>query len=156
MAEKQNKTDNFTPTSSGKDKDLPKNLDAVSILSNEADIDLHDEKRQDIKSGTRPELAQTIAGVNPDDLEFIMDKVDSLSLDEALEIMAGILNDHKNDINFEEATYQRMQDLLKGPEAVGLSHAEYEYEVKSLVSTLIPSSTLVSQVFRCLHLSVKL
>ncbi|GME99152.1 unnamed protein product [Ambrosiozyma monospora] len=134
MSEKQKESDSYTPTSSGKDKDLNKSgsLDVVSISSNEAKTELNDEKRQDIKSGTRPELAQTIAGVNADDLEFIMDKVDRLSLDEALEIMTGILEEHKNDINFEKNTYERMQNLLKGPEAVGLSLADYEYEVKVL------------------------
>ncbi|GME90334.1 unnamed protein product [Ambrosiozyma monospora] len=61
-----------------------------------------------------------------------MDKVDALSLEEALEIMRGLLHDHKNDINFAAATYQRMEKLVEGPEAVGLSPADYEYEVKVL------------------------
>ncbi|GME72011.1 unnamed protein product [Ambrosiozyma monospora] len=91
-----------------------------------------EQTQQDINVSGKPELAQAIAGVDEDDLEYILDKIDSVSFEEVLETMAGILRDHKYDINFEATTYTRMEKLLEGPQAVGLSSEDYEYEVKAL------------------------
>ncbi|GMG26490.1 unnamed protein product [Ambrosiozyma monospora] len=91
-----------------------------------------EQTQQDINVSGKPELAQAIAGVDDDDLEYILDKVDSFSFDEVLEMMAGILRDHKDDINFEATTYARLENLLEGPQAVSLSLDDYEYEVKTL------------------------
>ncbi|GME89804.1 unnamed protein product [Ambrosiozyma monospora] len=107
----------------------------INSISTTQEINLNEKHYGEPRA--KPDLPE-IAGINPDDLEFIMDKVDALSLEEALEIMRGLLHDHKNDINFAAATYQRMEKLVEGPEAVGLSPADYEYEVKTLRRSFNP------------------
>ncbi|GME72920.1 unnamed protein product [Ambrosiozyma monospora] len=68
---------------------------------------------------------------NPKDFEHVKDKIATMTVDDAKEIISELLEFHKHDLNFQDNTYKRMQELLKGPEAAGCSPEDYEYEIKS-------------------------
>ncbi|GME72922.1 unnamed protein product [Ambrosiozyma monospora] len=54
-----------------------------------------------------------------------------MTLEDAKEIISELLEFHKHDINFQDTTYKRMEQLLQGPEAAGCSPEDYAYECKT-------------------------
>ncbi|GMG55725.1 unnamed protein product [Ambrosiozyma monospora] len=105
--------------------------------SNYIYIDADEKNRESSSLGgkhTAIVTTQQISGkstTNPDDFELVKDKIESMTLEDAKEIISELLEFHKHDINFQDTTYKRMELLLKGHEASGCSPEDYEYEIKS-------------------------
>ncbi|KAK9378542.1 OPT oligopeptide transporter protein-domain-containing protein [Kockiozyma suomiensis] len=62
--------------------------------------------------------------------EFILDKISTMSLDEALEILREAIDYHRDDFNFPVHTLERIQMLVQGFEHSDLDRDTYELEVR--------------------------
>lgn len=77
------------------------------------------------------ELGEKEAGIAPvDDLELVMDKVNTLTIDDAKRYLEEMLVEHEWDYNFSTAQKKKIEDLLAGPKDEA-SVADWELELKS-------------------------
>ncbi|KAK1751536.1 oligopeptide transporter 2 [Echria macrotheca] len=65
-----------------------------------------------------------------DDIEYVMDKIDALTVDECKEIIRKLLKYHEYDYNFASAQREKLRALLEGP-AEGESTEEWELKLKT-------------------------
>jgi OPT family small oligopeptide transporter len=65
-----------------------------------------------------------------DDIEYVIDKIDTLSIEECRSFITKLLYDHEYDYNFGVAQRQKLLNLLQGPEE-GQSNEEWELELKT-------------------------
>ncbi|ERS95325.1 uncharacterized protein SPSK_01435 [Sporothrix schenckii 1099-18] len=89
------------------DVDTKKKDDGVVVTSRAIDEKVHD---------LVDKLGDTATGLAPaDDIAFVMDKIDTLSVDEARAILEKMLVDHEYDYNFSQLQRDKISALLKGP-----------------------------------------
>lgn len=65
-----------------------------------------------------------------DDIHYVMDKIETLTVDECKVILAQLLKDHEYDYNFSSAQRVKIATLLEGP-AEGQATDEWELELKT-------------------------
>ena len=65
-----------------------------------------------------------------DDVEYVMDKVETLTVEQCKEILEKLLKDHEYDYNFDEAQRTKLRALINGP-LEGQSTQEWELELKT-------------------------
>lgn len=76
-------------------------------------------------------VGETQNGLAPvDDLEFVMDKISTLTVDECRVILEQLLKDHEYDYNFLQTQRNKIRALLDGP-LENQSNDEWELELKS-------------------------
>ncbi|TKA28232.1 hypothetical protein B0A50_04204 [Salinomyces thailandicus] len=76
-------------------------------------------------------LGDRVDGLAPErDIEFVMDKVGSLSVEECLAILADLLEEHKYDYNFATVQRNKIESLLLGPQE-NQNIDEWELELKT-------------------------
>lgn len=85
--------------------------------------------------GEVQELAEKLGdkdrGLAPvDDIEWVMDKIDTLTIDQCRTLMEKFLKDHEYDYNLANAQREKIQGLLVGP-AEGQSNDEWELALKT-------------------------
>ncbi|KAK0732321.1 oligopeptide transporter protein [Lasiosphaeris hirsuta] len=70
-------------------------------------------------------------GVAPiEDIEYVIDKIDILTVDECRAIIQKLLKDHEYDYNFASSQREKLKKLLEGP-AEGESTEEWELKLKT-------------------------
>lgn len=70
-------------------------------------------------------------GIAPrDDIQIVMDKIETLSIDDALAILRELLVEHEYDYNFPAVTRERITALLEGPIGVQ-KEVDWRLEVKT-------------------------
>ncbi|KAG5951036.1 hypothetical protein E4U53_003889 [Claviceps sorghi] len=109
--------DDTAPTKLAIDEksDMPKNGNEVDTVVNNLA-----EKLGDDKDGIAP----------IDDLEFVMDKIETLTVEQSREILEQLLKDHEYDYNFAEADRRKIRALLDGPLETQ-SVEEWEVQIKT-------------------------
>ena len=76
-------------------------------------------------------LGDRADGMAPvDDIQYVMDKIETLTVDECRAIIEKMLKDHEYDYNFSQAQREKLIALLKGP-ADGQTVDEWEVTLKS-------------------------
>jgi OPT family small oligopeptide transporter len=65
-----------------------------------------------------------------DDVEHVIDKVNTLSVDECREHIEQLLKDHEYDYNFSDAQRRRLEGLLAGPDGNGRAE-DWELQIKT-------------------------
>ncbi|KID94668.1 oligopeptide transporter protein, partial [Metarhizium majus ARSEF 297] len=65
-----------------------------------------------------------------DDIEYVMDRIEALTVPECKAILEELLKSHEYDYNFSNTLRQKLAHLLKGP-GEGQSTAEWELELKT-------------------------
>jgi len=65
-----------------------------------------------------------------DDIEHVMDKIDTLTIEECGAILQKLLKDHEYDYNFASSQREKLTKLLQGP-AEGESTEEWELKLKT-------------------------
>lgn len=102
----------------GLDEKRRSSLDAV----HDVDAVVHNlaEKLGDREDGLAP----------VDDIQFVMDKIHTLTIDDCREIIEELLKYHEYDYNFSNSQRQKLAALLKGP-LDGQSEEEWELEIKT-------------------------
>lgn len=70
------------------------------------------------------------------DIEYIYDKILSLTIEEALEILNDGIDYHSDDSNFPFEVMDKLKLLVQGPEASGTSQDEWEFDVKAEAAVL--------------------
>ncbi|QPG74451.1 hypothetical protein FOA43_001781 [Brettanomyces nanus] len=63
------------------------------------------------------------------DIHYVLDKIDGLSLEDALEILRTVEKNHKNDLNFPKTSKKKIEQLLHQPEL--FSKDEYDFGAKA-------------------------
>lgn len=70
-------------------------------------------------------------GIAPmDDIEYVMDKIETLTVDQCREIVINMLKEHEYDYNFSNALRTKFHELLEGPRD-GQTTEEWELEFKT-------------------------
>lgn len=76
-------------------------------------------------------IGETSTGLAPvDDIEHVMDKVDTLTMEECEMHIRKLLDDHKYDYNFAAAQRQKLEAMLEGP-TLGESTEDWELKMKT-------------------------
>ncbi len=63
------------------------------------------------------------------DVQFVIDKIKVMNMDESIQILKDTQVEHTGDLNFPETSRKLIDDLLAGPE--NFPEGEYEFEVKA-------------------------
>ncbi|VEU21635.1 DEKNAAC102211 [Brettanomyces naardenensis] len=109
---------------SSSSENLPKLEEKKDVTSfDEVDIDRHQRIFEKLGKSGKQQEEQT------EDIQYVLDRIDELTLDQALEILHNTQEHHKNDLNFPESSRQLISELLSGPE--NFAKADYEFEVKA-------------------------
>ena len=78
-------------------------------------------------------LGDRADGLAPkNDIDFVLDKVESLTVEDCRKILKELLEEHKYDYNFAATQRHKLENLLLGPQQQeGLSTEEWELELKT-------------------------
>lgn len=94
------------------------------------DASVNDGVLQELQELSR-RLGNGGGGLAPvDDIQYVMDKIDTLSVDDCREILEKLLKDHEYDYNLAEAQRTKLRALLAGP-AEGQTLDEWEINLKA-------------------------
>ncbi|KAK9375209.1 OPT oligopeptide transporter protein-domain-containing protein [Lipomyces chichibuensis] len=131
--------------------DLNEKLDGVLVRSNETDTSSDDfeKKVDDVRVTTvtdeeKMRVAERLAtaGKDVEDVlngsaaEFILEKLQQMTVDESLVILREALDYHDDDLNFPTETFEKIKLLLQGQEASQMDADTYELDLK-LEATLM-------------------
>ncbi|PTB40311.1 uncharacterized protein TrAFT101_004639 [Trichoderma asperellum] len=76
-------------------------------------------------------LGDRVTGTAPlDDIEYVMDKIETLTVEESKEIIQKLLKDHEYDYNFSNSQREKLATLTEGP-SDGQDPEEWELELKT-------------------------
>ncbi|KAJ6787667.1 hypothetical protein PWT90_09570 [Aphanocladium album] len=73
-------------------------------------------------------------GAPMDDVEYVMDKIEAMTVDEAREILRTMLKEHEYDYNFSQALRDRMATLLAGPPEKDDTGGDWVTEIKTVAA----------------------
>ncbi|KAK9468751.1 OPT oligopeptide transporter protein-domain-containing protein [Lipomyces arxii] len=121
-------------------------IEQTTSASDDADLDSTKAEKQSSGGIFTPDdfdriaeriaLASDMDDVLAEDLQYILDKVLTMNMTLAEEILKEAMEYHLEDINFPHETMERVQTLLKGEEAYGESPENYQIDF-CLEATLI-------------------
>lgn len=88
------------------------------------------EKREELIARFEAIAEREKIEISDTDIRFIIDRVNERTLDAAKEVLAEALVEHSDDPNFNRPTYEKLEELLKGPEFFQGPIEDYEFEIK--------------------------
>ncbi|KAK9455515.1 OPT oligopeptide transporter protein-domain-containing protein [Dipodascopsis uninucleata] len=65
------------------------------------------------------------------DLELLKSKLETLTTDEAIDILKKAIIEHEEDTNFPIEVMEKIKKLIRGPDFYGNSYEKYEYDLKA-------------------------
>jgi hypothetical protein len=97
--------------------------------------DVHEKRARSVIAEDVQHLAEKIGdradGLAPaEDINMVLDKVATLTIEECREIIDALLEEHQHDYNFSATQREKLKALLSGPRE-GQSEDEWELELKS-------------------------
>lgn len=96
----------------------------------EVSVAIDPEKREELISRFEQIAEREKIEVSDTDIRYIVDRVNERSLEAAKEILAESLEYHDDDPNFNRQTFEKIEELLKGPEFFSGPPEDYEFEIK--------------------------
>lgn len=69
-----------------------------------------------------------------DDVEYVMDKIEAMTVEEAQEILRTMLKDHEYDYNFAQSLRDQMTTLLQGPPEKDDTGGDWVTEIKTVAA----------------------
>lgn len=122
-------------------------MSKAASINMEEDMGIHaaDEKTEDHAQTFTPEVRELVgnaiqasfgrqendSGQFEPDIEYILEKMTTLSYERSIEILEQTVRDHDNDPNLPDHTLQLIKQLLLGPKAAGVDEDTYFWTVRT-------------------------
>lgn len=88
------------------------------------------EKRANLVAQLEAAAVNQKLDISERDINYILDRIDNYTTQEAIDILRQAIEYHEEDPNFSWENLNKLRQLVEGPEAFGGSVKEYEFDLK--------------------------